>query len=272
MHAFLTCSALHLAYIFPSRQQLCLLRAHSHQDVALPLFRRAIANVTESNCHSILAFSHFLVVYSFAADRADEHLLLVDPSSPYPDLLCSWLYFARNDCLLVCERWDTIETGPLGPLAKFWDSPTPGLEDCTTEPDMTDHLLSLMPTVGGTEDEEVWPHSIREVYRDTAAQLGWAFAATRALSGVDFTTWDAVRVWLMKISVAYIELLIRGHSAALVLLAHYCLLLDSVQPHWYLAGRAKKLLDSVLERLDFKWRLCIRKSLEKLSSLSRGNI
>ncbi|KAJ6447299.1 Mir1 [Purpureocillium lavendulum] len=266
MHALLACSALHLAHLVPAEQKRYLMRAQSHQDSAMPLFRRAITNVTEDNCHAVLAFAHLLVVYSFAADQPDERLLLADPSSPHPGLLSSWLYFIRNGCLLVCDFWDLIERGPLGPLAQSWESALPDLEQDPIRLQMQSHLLSLIPdaAVGGTAGGELWPADICETYRDAAARLSWALAAARTLGDDEFTTWDAVRLWPMEVPVSYMEILSKGHPAALVLLAHYCRLLERLEPHWYFEGRAGTLIQSIIGGLSEAWRERIMSSLNAL--------
>ncbi|KAH7166511.1 hypothetical protein EDB81DRAFT_285424 [Dactylonectria macrodidyma] len=265
MHTILACSALHLAHSSPSQRPFFLLQARSHQDIAMPLFRHAIANVSASNCHAVLAFSHLLIVYSFAANSADEPLFFTNPASPSQGMLCSWLYFVRNGCLLVCEQWDRIETGPLGPLARSWEMPIPGVQE-ETQSALTDYLLSILPGNSDIQDEEPWFHSACEIYRETAAQLGWAFATSQALTGNDFTTWDLIRVWPMVISPEFIELLVQEHPAALILLAHYCLLLERIQPQWYFEGRATMLLNTVLERLDRQWHPFVLESLEQMGS------
>lgn len=253
MHALLTCSGLHLAYKLPSRRRFYLLCAHSHQDVGMPLFRRAIAHVTESNCHAILACCHLLVIYSFATDEPDEPLLLADTSSLYPGLLCDWLYFIRNGCHLVCEYWNHIETGPLAQLASSWESPALGIDEVQGKSRTMERLLSPLTQVGREPEDEAWPDHICDLYRDAATQLGEAFAASQVLSSDNFTTWDAIRVWPMHVSAAYMKLLAQGHPAALILLAYYCLLLNRLESHWYFEGKAAKLLNNILSRLECKW-------------------
>lgn len=230
----------------------------------MTLYRRALTHVTEENSHAILAFCYFLVFYAFAADRPEERLLLTDASSPNPNLLSSWLYFVRNSCFMICEMWDSILVGPIGPLAQSWDEELPSLEGDLTKNEIWNSLLSLMP---GCEDAITWPEPILQVYRDTAEQLARAFAISQTLSMYGFTTWDAVRMWPMEISVDYVELLNQRHPAALILLAHFCLLLEKIEPHWYFKGRGKKLLDTVLEQLPPDWRSGVVSSLERVTTL-----
>jgi hypothetical protein len=80
LHGFLALSALHLAHISQSNQPSFLISANTHQSLAMPLFRTAIANVTIANSEAILVFSHLLVLYSFASESQDERLFLTSSS------------------------------------------------------------------------------------------------------------------------------------------------------------------------------------------------
>jgi hypothetical protein len=256
MHGILACSALHLTYRNPIQQRGYLIKASSHHDIAMPLFRAAITNMDEDNCHSVLAFSHLLVIYSFAVERQDERLLLAETDRP--DVLPSWLYFLRNSCLMVCSVWDRIESGPMKDLASQWEVPVEISEE--DKQPLTDYLLSVIPSQSSTD---AWPEDVCRLYSDTAVELGQAFSCTRALDE-KFTTWDALRLWPMLISIEYMNLLGNWHSGALILLAHYCILLQKVERHWYFEGRSTKLLSTIVKHLDVRWHCCVRWPLEEI--------
>jgi hypothetical protein len=256
MHGILACSALHLAYKNPTEEGEYLIKASTHQDIAMPLFRSAIAKVDEQNCHSILVFSHLLVIYSFALESQDERLLLAETSGP--DVLPSWLHFLRNGCLTVCSVWDVIESGPVKDLASQWEVPVKISEDGKLP--LTDYLLSVIPS---QSSPDAWPEDVCRLYFETAVELAKAFSYTRAL-GERFTTWDALRLWPMLISVEYMNLLSSWHPGALILLAHYCILLQKVECRWYFEGRSTKLLSTIMKHLDVRWHCYIRWPLEEI--------
>jgi hypothetical protein len=258
MHALLACSALHLAHKLPSDINY-LVRGHSHQDIAIPLFRHAIEHITESNCHSILAFCHLLVINSFASNDTDERLLLVNTSSPDPDMLCSWLYFVRNICVLVCDMWDCIEAGPLNPLVSSWK--TDALECNTPDSAVTTHLLSFVSP--GTDEDG---HDTAAC-RKAACRLGSAIEVASLTRMGDFNAWDAVCLWPLQLSPEFIQLLTREHPMALFILAHYSLLLDKADPRWFLENRAKSLFNSVLDRLNPEWQSHLQRSFQTIKAL-----
>ncbi|KAK9351547.1 hypothetical protein V1523DRAFT_398221 [Lipomyces doorenjongii] len=256
MHGILACSAQHLAYLNPTQQQEYTVRACSHQDEAVPLFRFAIEHADKDNCDAILAFSYLLVIYSLAAEQREESLFLVD--SAEPDILPSWLHFLRGGCSMLCSVWDFVESGPVQLLALAWDIPFDIAEACKTP-----FLVSLLSVIPNPTSENAWSDEVCAVYHDAAVELGRSFVYMQAL-GESPTTWDILRIWPMRVSVAYMALLRDRHSGALVLLAHYCVLLKKMQSHWYFEGRAARLMSAILLYLDARWYCYIQGPLEEV--------
>jgi hypothetical protein len=223
----------------------------------MPLFRTAIARVTTTNCNAILIFTHLLVVCSFASCEADEDLF----SNPNPseDLLPCWLFFLRSGCSMLGPVWDQIATGSIRPLAAAWETPI-DITAFTYEP-ILGYFLSI------PQDE--WPLSERETYTEAAGELARAFSCMDALES-RITTWDAIRIWPMRKSYQYIVLLRAWHPGALILLAHYCLILDRLEEYWYFKGRAQRLLMTIENRLDERWHRYIEWPLTRVQPTFRG--
>lgn len=49
------------------------------------------------------------------------------------------------------------------------------------------------------------------------------------------------------------DLLPRGNPQALIILAHYCVLLERAETSWFLQRQAQALLESFENRLDERW-------------------
>jgi hypothetical protein len=206
----------------------------------MPLFRTAISSVTSANGDAILIFTHLLVICSFASEEADEKLFVSDNAEN--DLLPSWLFFLRSGCSMLCNVWDGIATGPIRPLAAAWEIPI-DITAFAYEP-ILDYFLSI------PQDE--WSEKERITYGEAAGELARAFSCMNALEE-RITTWDAIRIWPMRKSYEYVELLRAWHPGALILLAHYCLILDRLEEYWYFQGRAQRLLMTITKRLDERW-------------------
>ncbi|OBT77053.1 hypothetical protein VF21_02900 [Pseudogymnoascus sp. 05NY08] len=261
LHGILACAALHLAYLDPSQGKELMIRGRVHQDRAMPLFRSAIENPNRDNCDAVFAFSHLLVIYSFAAEREDEQLFLVESNTL--EVLPSWLYFIRNGCSMLCDVWDQVESGAVGSLVSVWEIPIT-FSEAEQEP-LMNSLLSAIPLQGS---EDSWSEDACKIYREAATELGVAFSCTQDLSA-GFTAWDALRIWPMRISEAYLNLLSQQHPGALILVAHYCILLQRLDSHWYFEGRAKRLLFTVLTCLDRRWHHIVEWPLAEIEVMPR---
>jgi hypothetical protein len=251
----------------------------------MPLFRSAITSVSLPNSEAVLVFSHLLILYSFASEVQDERLFLATNTSTTPsahksstsvprgidgeiDLLPPWLYFLRNGCALLCDVWDHLESSPVAPLAEMWDIPI--LIPPFPTPLLT-HLLSLSPS---PISSGAWTSRENQIYEQAAKDLASAFASTASHPTSEYTTWDALRVWPMHLSVSFLELINEEHPGSLVLLAHYCILLKKIEGHWYFDGRSRRLMKAILGKLEPEWWACIRWPLEEIGvdmTLSGGS-
>lgn len=256
MHAILACSALHLSSKHPSRPEY-LICAHNYQNLAMAQFRDAVALVDTGNCNAIIAFTHLLIVYSLGAERQDECLLFTNPTSEHPNRLCSWLFFVRNGCTLVREHKQVIFAGPLARLAYCWQAPT-AIIDERIEQHMTEHLLSIMYSSQDTS----WPPNETSTLEDATRLLGHAFAWAEAL-GQGFSTWDAVRVWPVNVSVTFTDMLAEEHPFAMVLLGYYCLLLRKLRSFWFVGTYPLGLLRTISGKLDGRWRRYVEPLIEQ---------
>ncbi|PVH87893.1 hypothetical protein DL98DRAFT_648804 [Cadophora sp. DSE1049] len=284
-HGILSCSALHLAHLhsYPPLITHLNLLASQHQDAAMPLFRQTMLRVTPQNCDAVLAFAHLLIIISFATDTQtkdkNEQLMIVSPSAPPipihtingssnfqegDSVLPPWLYLIRSGCSILCDIWDYLELGLVSALAEQWEIPIQVPDG--TPPPLLAHFLSLIPSVSKHSDAgsktdkgmKTWTEHEITTYISSARELDLAFRY-RDVLGKEFSTWDALRVWPMAISEAYLDMLARKHEGALVLLGFYCVLLKMVEIRWYFTDRAQRLLRAVLAHLDeqgdaSKWR------------------
>ncbi|KAH8691981.1 hypothetical protein BGW36DRAFT_303266 [Talaromyces proteolyticus] len=251
LHGVLACTALHLAHIHPPRRQYYNFLACAHQDIALPLFRSAIDYPTEDNCDAIVTFAYLLVVYSFATDSdvSNQSLLLVDDHNDGESgkrlIIPQWLHFIRVGCSMLCNVWDRVESGPVSALAAAWDIEL-GLYD--TDLPYLEHFLSFIP------NDSSWSSEIVSIYRNAAISLAQSLAYTNTEGMASFvTTWNILGSWPMRIESEYMDLLYERHPGALLLLAHYCIILKRLEKCWYFEGRAVRLMTSIMSLLDDGW-------------------
>lgn len=92
MHALLACTAVHMAYLYPTQHPKLTVKARTHQDHAIPLFRAAVSSVESETCDAVLIFARLVAITAFALD---EPFLTVEENQ---DKLPSWLFFIRSGC------------------------------------------------------------------------------------------------------------------------------------------------------------------------------
>lgn len=163
---------------------------------------------------------------------------------------------------MLCDVWDQLELGPVRPLVSAWEIPIT-FSEAEQEP-LMNLLLSAIPLQGS---EDSWSEDVCKIYRDAASKLGEAFSCTQD-PNAGFTAWDALRIWPMRISDAYLNLLSQQHPAALILVAHYCILLQRLDSHWYFEGRAKRLLSTAMSCLDGRWHHIIQWPLAEIEDMT----
>ncbi|KAJ5598043.1 transcriptional regulator family: Fungal Specific TF [Penicillium hordei] len=246
LHGMLACSALHLASSNPPNQRSYTLQAIQHQDRALPAFHLATMHVDSNNCQAILAYAFFLVVYGLSSESEDETLFLSNNEQRSSSL--NWISLLRNGCSMLCDVWSELKQGPLAPFAALWR------DDIGVTADPNDPLLvSLLSAI--SESSEAVPSVQRYsdsdvyIYRDAASKLAEAFEFTRRF-GASLSVWDALNSWLTQVLPEYFDLLDQNHSGALLLLAHYAILLKPLQAEWFLNGWVTKLMDGIGRRLE----------------------
>jgi hypothetical protein len=111
-----------------------------------------------------------------------------------------------------------------------------------------EHLVAVIP------DDSSWSAQSVAIYRSSALHLAKSFAFMDEVgmdSGV--STWSILGLWPVSVDKEYIDLLYERHPGALILLAHYCIILKQMQQRWYFAGRASKLMASIVALLDARW-------------------
>lgn len=144
---------------------------------------------------------------------------------------------------MLCNVWGDLGTGPVRYLAESWEI----VAETSKFPDQSllDYLMAIPP--------DDWAEEVRVPYNDSARALACAFSSMHALDEKT-TTLDVVHFWPIQNSIEFVDLLSKWHPGALILLAHFCIVMHRVGARsWYLGGRAASMLSTIVQRLDIKW-------------------
>lgn len=263
MRGILAVSALHMSRVLPDKSQEYLVRAVHHHNLALPSYRYIIEDLrnkmTEENCHAVIGFASLTSAYTFAEPHPLEttHIIDVSPRKGVPE----WLHLLRGarQILDVGKHW--ISKGPMA----FQVRSIQGDIDLSCNPE--DYRLAALETlVDGRDSSCPLPEREMEAYRITLRLLRES-AAIPLQPSQTFGIKLSLFRWVELIPQVYLELLGELRPHALILLAHFCILLGRSGAHyWYMAGAAERLISAIQDNLDEEWWSWIAWPLQMVSS------
>ena len=260
MHILVSVSASHLAFLQPHRSRELTVIISERQDRALPVFRAALMAPNEENCHALFVCSKLVAVHAFAYCRFRR----VESNDPGKtgSRVHEWFQLIRGGCSLFFSVYKVLEAGPISSLGVQMDGPLN--EEFGRYHKQLVALYPLLRSARLSAEQ-------REIYCTALDDLRNSFIAAFTMgprSSVRETTYH----WPSTISPTFLNHLCFDHKPeALVLLAHYCVLLKRDDACWFLQGHAAWLMDYIQQHLDEEWKDWISWPMEEIfGSCSNG--
>ena len=151
---------------------------------------------------------------------------------------------------MLGRSWGVLKQGPFSPLLsqeRFYTKPCENPDDF--------HLariyLLLKPDSSSADEEGEGKGEVFETCAEALEEVRRVFALPRALKRQAMVS---VHVWPGTVSQRFIELVHERRTEALVILAHYCVLLKKVNSCWWLEGVGCRLLTAIERELGVEWR------------------
>ncbi|PGH03333.1 hypothetical protein AJ79_07411, partial [Helicocarpus griseus UAMH5409] len=244
MHGLLALSALHLiersSNDDPARRKYVEL-ATMHQNLALAAFRPVLNNITPSNCNAVFAFSSLIAALAFAFSRFVGR---PGGGEPVAELLQDFFLFRGVEGVLSTS-WDQIQKGELGALIRRPTEamPQPVSKDVLNALDYLHECNGEHVTQISADEKDANNHAIREL----------RISFERPTS-----SWETVFRWPILLPEAYLAHLKLRKPMALVILAHYCVILSRLDACWWSQGWAGHLFETIYRSLDLRWRPLLR--------------
>lgn len=234
----LALSSLHLAFLRPTEAAKYELQATHHQHLALPLFRAALIDVTASNCHALYACGHLVTKGAFASQHLRRGLIF----SPTTETTFEFFSLLRGAFSIHNHAYDWLANGP---LAFCLEQPLDNNPKFDLYPDDA-HLARLLSTLLANDSEDVniccgALNSLRKLF---------AMASTPHQT---ISTKTLVFSWPMEVSERYLKLVGEHSPEALLVLAHYCVMLKMVDSFWFMRGSAVNILRQCQQILEPRW-------------------
>jgi hypothetical protein len=238
MHCILAVSALHIINMSSHGNKAYREAAVRHQDAALSAFRPLLTNVTEKNCHALCASSVLTVIFVAGVRESPG-----TAGNTYPlEKLLGICELTRGAYIIVraAEQW--IKNGSVSSLidVKPWEN----------APELRPDILNAIKDIEESIKLTVKSEEMIAIYSSALLILVQTFEATAV--NTDHPT--IVFLWLVLIQRQFMDLLKVKDNMALVLLAHYGVVLQASAEHWWCGDLGYQIVEMVSNIFDDDWK------------------
>lgn len=241
LHGILAVSALHLFFRTTGDTQAHYLRtAHAHRQHAEEGLSQALRALDASNCNAAFAVCSMLTVFSFALPLAARRT----PTAAHSPLdeLCHIMRHTHQSMSSLCEIVYWVGRGDLHALIEC-DETAPRMPDTSRLAIMA--LARLNDTLATQS-----PQHEKRVFDRALDALGHSL--DQLARGGELLL-SAFR-WIVQIPPRFIELLHERHPFALVILAHYAVVLHLLRERWWVGDWGARVIQAVGRSLEWEWR------------------
>ncbi|KAF9884632.1 hypothetical protein FE257_001385 [Aspergillus nanangensis] len=248
MHAILALSSLHLAFTTPpgivngDLKTNYLRTAHAHRQQALLEQTKVIHKLDAANSNAAFAVSSLLIVFSFAMPLSSPTIKsATDPI----DEVCHIFQGTQRSTHVFAEIIDWVSRGELRPLV-MCDSSFPKM------PDTSRLAIMALSRMNTTLTERDSGHET-DIFDRTIGSLGHSLDSLARGGELMITAFQ----WIIQIPPRFIDLLRERHPFALVILAHYAVILHALRRHWWVGDWGDRLIRAIGHHLDAGWKRSI---------------
>ncbi|KAJ6164981.1 hypothetical protein N7470_003653 [Penicillium chermesinum] len=248
-HGLLALSALEVASqrSTPERKWRYIVAAREHQSLALAGVRfDDIDTLSDAQCNAHFALCCVLLAFSFAyciiMDWEEEEE--EDERPDVPDEFLEVFYLTRWLVGALLLTKDRVSSGDLYPLVQ---SPEPR----PTMPDMSRLVILSIRRQNEIESRRDPTHK-KDVYTQTIDHL--SHSLEQLMNGGEPK--DFAFCWAFRIPMRFSQLVRDRRPFALVVLAHYAVVLHHLRESWWMGNWGTRILKEIVDLLEFdsEWR------------------
>ena len=235
-------------------------KALQFQSAGLPSFRIAMANPTTENSTAIIAFAWLLGIQRCVGAlnwNGVRTAAISDSKSMSP--IIEFLMLMRGGCDMVLEFQHLLPAnsdfrilgGVIEELLDTQDDSWPqnGLA-ASQYPDVPTALCQRLIALPAALRDTLPSVEERKIVRSAISRLLKSYARSYA-SENGLALYNGVEAWVLQISDDFLSLLEAEHPAALVVLAHWGVLMRRTESHyWFLRGQSARLMGIIESHLE----------------------
>jgi hypothetical protein len=262
LRGLLAHSAVHLSYLkSPPDSISYLIKASSHQDIALSQFRKALDTIDASTFDAVLAFSCLLPIHSIAlaACSTTRPQIAQHEQDNLTEFLKAVRLFRSVNKLLL-PSLSIFTTSTILPLLQIT---TQQLFEADTYPGQ--HSLNLLQDACCSRHASPTPPPVsgsmhpsspdrNTTFCETINELRLTFSRIAHPSSAERFTLGIVLIWTIVIPEGYMGLIDNRDPGAMAVLAHFAAVLCRYQGIWWLSGLGSSMVGIIAGQLGEEWR------------------
>jgi hypothetical protein len=250
MHSLLGVTALHIASSRPESQSSYIERAIRHHNIALREYSCQLHSMTRENSASLFVCATLIVIFALnlAMSRPQE-----EPMGPMEEILGIFTLL-RGVPFVLGETWSWIRESEVEPMFRGRE-----VDDTIILADDIANSVALLEERNQLSSNE---YSDADTYARAIQELKVYF---KLLSSKDLDRdHGMVLSWPISVGREYIALLGSRQQMALVILAHYAVILHEIRDTWWAIGWGRKLIQEVCQVVDIEWKSLIAWPMDKI--------
>lgn len=264
MYMLLALSALHMYQSQPHRTQL-ISRAEHLYGMALPVVIQQLSSLSADNCEVLYVCSGLICFYHFGRGPQPGQFVAFSD-----DGMAEWFILLQGVRTIMNQYFDVLMDGVLAgsthlPNAQFKGTSTPARPRISKSKDSMENLTTWVKTLATEE-------SSFQKYLVPLKQLNEQFNEYIELRR-GRPEFPIIFGWLYRLSEDFVTALQAKKPVALVIFAHYCILLrEAEEQRWVLKGWSSHTLTGVVRHLhpDYhKWIERPREAVTRAETASR---
>ena len=219
----------------------------THRNLALRSCLPHLRNVTPSNCHALFVFSSLVAISTFSfPDSASRGSV-----SPVEDI-ATFIILIRGVHTVLHSGFEWIKAGSLEPLFQTdrvdWRKKVLPLPTALSESIQRLHALNIRYSNGTQQD----------LYATTIQNLENFYGAYSVVA----SDRSLVFIWCAIVPEGFVAKLTKRDPMALVIVAHWAILLHSVRAQWWAGDRGRRLVEAIHQELNEEWTHAIQWPME----------
>lgn len=254
LRGILALSALHLSYLRPKPEAISyIVKASTHQDIALAQFRAALGSIDSFNFDAMLAFSFLLPIHSLAvAASSTPHSDALEQDHLLTFLKSIQLFRSVNSLMLP-----SLNIFPESTLLPLLQVTTQNISEAPIYPGMESlDLLETACSIFCNSPSASTQAARKSIYATAIAQLRTTFAKIEQVDVKSTRHFiiGIILIWTITVTDEYMKLLDERHASAMAILAHFAVLLHGHDNIWWLEGLGSSLVEFISADLGHEWR------------------